>query len=153
VRGNPIKEWIIFSAIWLMLLIPVIKLTGFRKAEEPSTGSQLLNETAQNITATALMRYTGRPIYFKLTQNGKTLCDIKDPPPDETEEEISLAIEENSAELLLQVKWPDETQHAFEIELIVDGEQEQKVHCWAESELDEIVTFNWQSARSARRVN
>lgn len=143
-RGNPIKEWIIFSAIWLLLLIPVIKLTAFRQRTEIITQSQHETETSLVLVNTiTILRYTGKPLFIKITQNGQILCNLNNPQPEETELDLPILIEEKSTELLVQAEWPDENRHVLEIKLIVTGEEEQKTHCWSEKELDEAVSFSW----------
>ena len=143
-RGNPIKEWIIFSALWLLLLIPVIRLTSFSKnaerADEPFPATEA---TRAAIPAIAILRYTGSPISIRISQNNRLLCELKKPPPGEAEQDLPVYIEDNTAELQLEAEWPDDRKHVLEIELIAEGKEEKKAHCWAEESLDEIVEFSW----------
>jgi len=143
-RGNPITEWIVFSVIWLLLLIPVIRLTHPGKSrEENRKENQSLQQADRQSKATAIFRYTGTPGSIELSQDESNLCKIKTPPEDETEQEVLISIEEGCAELLVQAHWPDDKQHVLELELIVEGEVECKTHFWAESELNEVATFRW----------
>lgn len=142
-RGNPIKEWIIFSALWLLLLIPVIKLTGERKLRDPSEINPAAGESAKIRSATALFRYTGKPLFIEVIQDGKSLCKINTPPEGECETGIDLSIDGRGAELHLRAEWPDTARHALELELLPDGEPERKIHCWAKRDLDEILSFEW----------
>jgi hypothetical protein len=142
VRGNPIKEWIIFSIFWMILLIPVIKLTGGRKQPQ-STTVQEQESTARTVQAATTIRYTGQPLFFRIFQGEKILCEIKDPPLRETWCKLPIQIEDDFAELYLQAQWPDGEEHVFEIELSVKNAEERKAHCWAQRELHEVVSFNW----------
>jgi len=145
VRGNPIKEWIIFSILWLVLLIPVIRLTGSRKPKEIDTVNQESASASIRATkATAVIRYTGKPLFINIGQHGKTLYRIEAPPAGETEQRLTLGFEESGVEILLQAEWPDETEHALEIELIVDNLEERKANLWAQQKLDELVSFSWE---------
>lgn len=142
-RGNPIKEWVIFSVLWLILMIPVVKLTGRKRQSESVPKPHHESTASQAVQATALFHYTGKPLFFKVSQYSKTLCDVKAPPSSETELEIPLTVEDESAELLLEAEWPDEQEHVFEIALIVAAKEEQKAHCWANRELNDVVSFEW----------
>jgi len=140
--GNPIKEWIIFSALWLLLLIPVLRLT--RGREHPgSTPAALAPDSVRTVTAAAVIRYTGQPVFFRIRQGAKILCEVQSPPAGGTERQLQLQIEADSAELYLQGQWPDQAKHVFEIELLVEGLPERKSHCWLRQELDEVMSFDW----------
>ncbi len=140
--GNPIKEWIVFSALWLLLLIPVLRLTCDRRHRTPPPLEEA-PAAVRSVTAAAVVRYTGQPVFFRITQGGKILCEVKTPPAGGAEYPLQLQIEADSAELYLHAQWPDQEKHVFEIELLVDGLPERKSHCWVRQELDEVMSFDW----------
>jgi hypothetical protein len=144
VRGNPIKEWIIFSILWLLLLIPVIRLTGSRKpaAHVPSVQKSVAASLQQK-EATAVIRYTGQPLSIKISQQGRTRRRIDAPPAGGIENTLTLDFEGSGIEIQLQAEWPDDSEHALEIELIADNLDARKAHLWADRELNEIVSFEW----------
>ena len=143
-RGNPVKEWIIFSILWLLLLIPVMKLTGSKKHPERTAVQPIATEdSVRKVEAIAVIRYTGKPYRFKISQDNRLLSEITSPPQNGTECTLTLHLVDNYVELHLQAQWPDEQMHVFEIELIIDNLDEKKVHCWAQQMADEIITFEW----------
>ncbi len=144
-KGNPIKEWIVFSVLWLLLLIPVIKLTVSRKNTAITIKPHSETAAAETTTsATTILRYTETPLSVKITQNNRTLCDLSNLSPAETELELPLLIKDYNTEFLLQVKWSNDNRHVFEIELFVEDKEAQMQHYWTEQELNEAVRFSWQ---------
>ncbi len=143
-RGNPIREWIAFSLLWLALLVPVVRLTGSRGQ---SAAAVRKNDDAAAdecvVQALAVIRYTGRPLFFRISQSGETLLEVANPPQGSVEQRISLRLEGNRSELLLQARWPDRDRHVLEVELIPDDETERTAHFWVEEELDAIASFRW----------
>jgi len=142
VRGSPIKEWIMFSVLWLLLVIPAIKLT-LGQSHPPHPAQTTASVTECSVPATAVIRYTGAPSQFRVLQQGKVLCSSNTPLPGGSEYQFTLQLTENSAELNLQADWPDNQEHVFEIELIVDNLEEQRARRWAQKKLDDVVSFEW----------
>lgn len=149
-RGNPVKEWIIFSGLWLLLLIPVIKLTALRK--NSSITKKTRSETAvvtETSSAIAILRYTEPPISMQITQNNRTLCDLSNLSPDETELELPLLIQGNNTEFLLRAEWSNANRHVLEIELFAGNKETRKQHYWTAQELYEAVSFSWPQKHDA----
>lgn len=130
--------------LWLLLAVPAVKLTQGRSQPQPTPALQTSASAAErSAPATAVFRYTGGPSGFRVLQQGKVLCESIAPPPGGIECQFTLQLNRNSAELNLQASWPDDQEHVFEIELIVDNLEEQRALRWAQAKLDDIVSFEW----------
>lgn len=143
-RGSPVIEWVVFSMLWLLLAIPAVKLTQGRS--QPLHAPASITSVAaagRSVPATAVIRYTGAPSEFRVLQHGRVLCESTAPLPGRSECQFALQLTENHAELNLQANWPDDQEHVFEIELIIDNLEEQSARCWAQKKLDDLVSFEW----------
>jgi hypothetical protein len=142
-RGNPIKEWIVFSLLWLALLVPVIRVTGTRGSVAPAVRETDAAAPERVVQALASIRYTGTPLFFSISQNGRCLLEVANPPAEGVEQTLALALAESRAELRLHARWPDRGRQVFEIRVHFDDEAERTAHFWAAESLDEIASFAW----------
>ncbi len=144
-RGDPVKEWIIFSVCWLALLLPVLRVVG-PQSERGDVAQLAAQQTSgvESRQAFAVVRYTGQPLFFRISQMSTVLYEENAPPVGGAERQIVLKLEDKILELLVEATWPDRQQHVFELELQPAGVAERRAHCWASQQLNEVVIFNWE---------
>jgi len=144
VRSRPIIEWLIFSVFWLLLSVPLLKITGSRtKSDIHEQAAASSVDTTEQIPAIIIVRYTGTPEFFRLSQMERVLFEAHEPADELMEQRVALTIESGIAEILLQAEWDDNQRHVLEIEALIEGHEEKRLHCWATHELDEVITLNW----------
>lgn len=141
-HSHPIREWILFSLVWLALAIPVRVLT------RPS-GESIVSPPApadeHAVSALAVLRYTAAPAHLRISQRETVLWDDDALPAEEAENIIELLLDEGHAELTVEARWSEAGRHVLELELFPDEMNSRTAHAWAEESLDEVFLFHWHA--------
>lgn len=139
--GNPIKACLIFIIGWLILLIPLLRLTGERSqaalvVDQESNGNEM--------KAWADLRFTQPPLAFSIRQGDKMLWSGTNCSETELETQLLFHVEHERTELLVEAQWPDAAgSQVLELTLEPDERATLSRHAWAEPALDDIMVFDW----------
>jgi hypothetical protein len=110
-RGGPLIEWLVFAAVWILLLVPLWKVTAGHNV--PVSGSQGGTAVEQGGAAPVWVRlkFSEPPTAFKIHAGGEAVWS-ETGPGNEMEQLLTL---ESGAGLELEAEWPDAGRRAVEL--------------------------------------
>lgn len=140
-RGRPLLEWALFMAVWLLLLIPLRVLTSHDAAPARTVGPT----AAARQPAWMTLRFSVVPSRFSIEQESTVLWEHDAPDRHFSDREVSLALHEGAADIVVKVEWPGSgVLKAVEVRLVPDELEEVSQTVWAEGDvLEEVLTFHW----------
>lgn len=146
---HPWREWFVFSVAWLVLLIPVIRLTA-DKPKDPDIGPQDFSPAEfEAHPAWATVRFTEAPSFFRVSQLGREIWSLTNSEEGENDQEVNLHLEDDIAELRVEVIWQTPGNHVVELSIAPDGYEERQRHAWGTDRINQIFVYSWK-ARAKR---
>lgn len=115
-RGTPLLEGLLFLILWLLLLVPVVLVTGGSPWAFSSTTSVERNDTGVSATSESIdtwvtVRFSHPPVWFSLRSNGQTLWEDASPSI-EMDRLLSLP---SGSTLKVEAHWQEPARRAFEV--------------------------------------
>jgi len=117
VRGRPLVEWLVFSAVWLLLLVPLRHVTGGRTVEASPAGvvSAAIGDESGREQAWVRLRFSEPPTVFTVYAGDEVLWTETGP---DAEMEQLVALPSTAGGLELEAVWIGAGRRA--VELVVD---------------------------------
>ena len=166
-RGFPPIQILVFGIAFALLAIPLIHLTGSSifpveahahddhdDEGHDHEGPQVVQGGTEHpegehvhaaVPALVRLRYAHRPLSVSLKQDGKEMLTGADFAESPIEVKAEIGVSHDGNEMILEAKWPAGTPNtALTLEIEPDGFESLSETRWtAETELNEVVTFQW----------
>jgi len=138
-QGKPIIQWLLFSLIWLLLLVPVIYVTRTH-----ATASRPEQTVSESLPVWLSVRFSSQPTSFSIRQDDRVVWAEGDPDGKSFDREVTITIDEFGAELMLSAELP-EVDTAIELVVEPDGLPRITRTLWLSGSVEEAITFRWES--------
>lgn len=135
-RGRPFIQWLMFVAVWLLLVIPVWRVT------RPSAHAARAGGAADDAEALTWIsvRFSAVPSYFAIRQEDRMLWEEDAPDDVRFEKAVGVMVDAYGVELLFSAILPD-AETAVEITLEPSEGRRQSRTVWGRGEIEEPVSF------------
>ena len=130
-RGGPLIEWLVFAAVWILLLVPLWKVTAGRRV--PDSGSQggAAIEQGNPVPVWVRLKFSEPPAAFKIHVGGEAVWS-ETGPGNEMERLLTL---ESGAGFDFEAVWPVAGRRAVELVVSpVEGAAWQRV-VWTDAQV------------------
>ncbi len=141
-RGNPVIQWLIFATLWLLLLIPVVRVTSGTEQPGAAARTEPPARTADQETVWVSLRFSATPSAFAVAQNDVIVWAESAPVARYFERAVTLTVEDGGVELFLAASLPEE-ETAIEVAVESDGRPRQTRTLWLTGDADDPVFFSW----------
>ncbi|HMO49699.1 MAG TPA: hypothetical protein PKE26_02640 [Kiritimatiellia bacterium] len=139
-RGSPFIQWSAFAALWLLLLIPIVRVT---RPEALAPGNDTIRQTdTEKHPAWVSLRFSRLPESFTLLHLDETVWTETQPRDRYLTRIIPLALDRFGTELHLIAELPD-GETAVEITVEPDGRERRAQTLWITGPADDPVFFTW----------
>lgn len=144
-KGFPLVQWLLFVAIWGLLLWPLSALTSHKVQDVPAQ----INESPQQMNAVwASLRFAHIPDSFQLLQGGRVVWEERNDIRKSLQKQIELEWAGSLLELELQVEWPDDTGiTAAECRLAPDSMDEKSAVFWGRGKTAGLLVYDWRGEK------
>jgi len=137
-RGKPLIQWIAFTALWMLLLIPVLRVTRqTAPAAVPSTAP-----AGERVAVWLSLRFSNDPESFGVYQGQELLWAEARPEGRMFERQVSMILDSSGAEINLVAALADE-EHAVEVALEPEGFPRRSRTLWVTGPVDDPFVFSW----------
>jgi hypothetical protein len=136
-QGKPIIQWFLFTLMWLLLIIPIVRVT--RSQATATSPGAVATET---LPVWLSIRFSAPPTSFSVRQDDRVLVSETAPAVLMFDREARIEIDEFGAELILLAELP-ETDTAVEMVVEPDGHPRQSRTLWLSGSVEEAVSFSW----------
>lgn len=136
-RGKPVLQWCLFSVVWMLLVIPIAKVTFATSRVSESSEPE---ESISPVWVTLI--FSTSPHRFSVGQDGEARWEESQPGGVELERPIPLHYDELGMEFDLAGDLP-EGRAAVEVRVEPDGLPPASRTLWVEGGFEERVTFSW----------
>jgi len=144
VKGNPVREWGLFSLVWLLLLWPVYKLTVEPIPVQADLGAEPTTHVEPKIDFFATLRFTELPLRVTIKQFGQTVWEIDAPREYALQQPLVLTLDDRYVELSVIAEWSGEGPRVLELVLEPEAAESLTRHAWTEKSLDELFIYHWE---------
>jgi hypothetical protein len=142
-RGRPFIQALGFLAVWLLLAIPIFRVT---QATVPAPVAAPRDVVAAAATPAWIeLRFSRPPVSFTVRQGDAVLWAEDAPAGTRFERSIPLVLDDTGAEVHLEAALPDVGETAVEVAVEPDGRARRSVVVWVEGAVDDTVFFSWGS--------
>ena len=143
-RGRPLWQGVVFAAVWLLLALPIHRVTRAVPAAEPAAepSSSVAVET---VPAWVELRFSRPPSSFQLIQGDTVLWAEAAPQGGRFERSLPLVLDAAGAELRLVAALPGEGETAIEVAVEPDGRARRSAVLWIEGDVDDPLFFRWEA--------
>lgn len=141
-KGAPWLEGAVVAAASILLVVPLMWLTGEREARPRA---EAVEASGDRLEAWVDFRFSHAPLRARLLQEDVELWqgggDFRD------DADVELRVRERRAELRLEVTWPDEVEQAY-AEAVVEAGAYPAVHRggWGDGESTFVWRIEWEEA-------
>jgi hypothetical protein len=142
-RGRPFIQALGFLAVWLLLAIPIFRVTQATVPAPVVAVEEVMDAAAT--PAWVELRFSRPPVSFSLRQGGVVLWVEDAPAGTRFERSIPLVLDDTGAEVHLTGLLPDGGETAVEVAVEPDGRVRRSVVLWVEGAVDDTVFFAWGS--------
>ncbi len=110
-RGRPLIELLMFAAVWALMLLPVLHVTGGRKMFFPTSDDAGLSVDETALQGWLTVRFSEAPLFFKIYADDIVVWDVNEPETDMDE----LLVLKSEARLRLDAHWSTPGRRAIEL--------------------------------------
>jgi hypothetical protein len=143
-KGAPLFQWLVFAALWGLLLIPLGALTGESSvppAEEAPDVSGAAR--ARAVEAWVRVRFAHVPVRFALRRGDDLVWDETEPAA-RMERPLRIELANGALEWMLEVEWPDAAGlTAVECTVAPDSLPERSDVFWGCGAARGLLSFEW----------
>lgn len=139
-RGNPLKEFIIFIIIWGSLIMPISILSKERPFKDDNKNQ--INDMSYECLVT--VKTTSLPTLLRLSQDNKVCWEVKNSQEYVLEKELSLKHQKGVAELLLEADFNNAETKAIAVTISPISSDDQTITLWGEENFNELLHFSWE---------
>ncbi len=114
-RGNPLRELLLFCLAWGLLLVPLRGIT--RQFAAGAGRMQVLDEPDAQATAWLRVQFSESPRQFTLQSGGGQVLWVEGDPDPDMEQPVAWTQVEAAAEVRYELIWPDAGRRVMEVEV------------------------------------
>lgn len=138
-QGKPVIQWLLFSLVWLLLLVPVVYVTRTN-----ASASRPESTASESLPVWLSVRFSSQPASFSIRQDDRVVMAETHPAVMAFDREVTITIDEFGAELMLIAELP-ETDTAIELVVEPDGLSRETRTLWLSGSVEESISFHWGS--------
>jgi hypothetical protein len=112
-RGRPLVQWALFCLFWLLLLFPMLRVTGSRGVGDAPAEQDRSQAEQRMVWLT--WSFSDSPSSASLKWEGELQWDLAEPNETVLQKRAELPWPEYGPELLIRVEWPDARHRAMEL--------------------------------------
>jgi hypothetical protein len=148
-RGSPPIHLLLFSLAFLLLAIPLSRLTFGRKETFTPATIEAPSESPEAVNALLRLRFSHPPqtlVVRPLSPGEAAILHLNANASSPVEQNVPLLLDDHTLELSIEATWPDHTPDAaITLELEPDGLDQQSRTVWSSGRsISEILTFQWR---------
>ncbi|HMP89807.1 MAG TPA: hypothetical protein PJ991_06380 [Kiritimatiellia bacterium] len=137
-RGKPFIQWLVFSAFWLLLLIPISRIAGSSAVSREET----IRRPSEKIPVWLTVRFSTPPQSLSVYQENALVWEEENPDGRVFERQVELLKDAFGLEIRLVAKLSDE-ESAVEVSVEPDGLPRRFRTLWVEGPVDDPFRFSW----------
>jgi len=137
-RGNPVIQWLLFSVVWLLLLIPVIRVTRHAVSATVSSAGERTEHQAVWLS----LQFSSTPRSFSIRQGDEVIWTDTEPADRFVERMLPMAMDTFGLEITLVADLPD-SESAVEVAVEPDGLNRRTRTLWVSGLVEESISFFW----------
>lgn len=139
-RGQPLRQWLLFILLWGLLALPIVWVT--RDRDDAGVSAAASHQT-NRVACWVSLRFSAPPASFRVLQEHNAIWSEMSPEGVRFERELELEHDAYGAELRLSAALPRE-HVAVEVTLEPFGRQRQSRTLWSDGDLEVTLSFPWR---------